>query len=139
MAKLSRMPLDLTLCANSNQLKLFSSSHLSHCLSTFNSDEFYCSERMMKNLRHDSKRCSKLPQSITFEVTLHKLFMKSNLKRLILPVMEKFKWSHYRKSMLSWTYTRTAKSKKKTSKLTKWPRTLLQPLRQSPSESPNIR
>ena len=87
MSKLSRMPLDLTLCANANQLKIFSSSHLNHCLKTFNSDVFFCSERRLKNLRHDSKRCSQLPHSVTFEITPHKILMRSKLNEINITLL----------------------------------------------------
>ena len=78
LAKLSRRNIDQILCAKSNQIKLSSTAKLAKCLKTHNAAIFFCSERLITNFRHDSKRCSKLPETIVIQLSPHKILLKTD-------------------------------------------------------------
>ena len=47
-------------------------------MKTHNAAIFFCSERLITNFRHDSKRCSKLPETIVIQLSPHKILLKTD-------------------------------------------------------------
>ena len=77
ISKLSHQQIDHVLCAKDHQLKLLSTSRLQGCLRTNSGDIFFCQERKVTNLKHNSNRCSKLPESIIIQLHSHEILLKT--------------------------------------------------------------
>ena len=81
LSKLAHQPIDHILCAKDHQLKVLSTSKLQRCLRTKNGI-FFCQEREIVHFKHDSNRCSKLPESIIVQLHSHKILLKTNLDHM---------------------------------------------------------
>ena len=82
LSKLARQPMDHILCGRLDQLKVLSTSKLNRCLRTHNAKTFFCNERQITNYKHESNRCSRLPESIIIELTTHKMLLKTSMKKM---------------------------------------------------------
>ena len=82
LSKLARQPMDHILCGRLDQLKVLSTSKLNRCLRTHNAKTFFCNERQITNYKHESNRCSRLPESIIIELSTHKMLLKTSMKTM---------------------------------------------------------
>ena len=82
LAKLARQPIDHILCGRLDHLKVLSTAKLNRCLRTHNAKIFFCNERQITNYKHESNRCSRLPETIIVEISSHKILLKTAMKTL---------------------------------------------------------
>ena len=82
LEKLARQPIDHILCGRLDHLKVLSTAKLNRCLRTHNAKIFFCNERQITNYKHESNRCSRLPETIIVEISSHKILLKTAMKTL---------------------------------------------------------
>ena len=82
MSKLARHQIDHIICGQDHKMRVMSTRKLQRCLKTKDSKIFFCSERSLVHLKHNSYRCSKLPGTLLMELSEHKILLKTNLKSM---------------------------------------------------------
>ena len=82
MSKIARHQIDHIICGQDHKMRVMSTRKLQRCLKTKDSRTFFCSERALVHLKHNSFRCSKLPQTLLMELSEHKILLKTNLKSM---------------------------------------------------------
>ena len=79
MSKLARHQIDHIICGQHHKMRVISTRKLQRCLKTKDSKIFFYSERSLVHLKHNSYRCSKLPQTLLMELSEHKILLRINL------------------------------------------------------------
>ena len=82
MSKVARHQIDHIICGQDHKMRVMSTRKLQRCLKTKDSKIFFCSERSLVHLKHNSYRCSKLPETLLMELSEHKILLKTNLKSM---------------------------------------------------------